>query len=317
MQQMATQALAAVAQDPASGAVEIAERAAEVLIRTIAAAAGADRSELRSLIRAVGWSLIRAHPTMAPLVNLVNNLLWSLDDADAETAPAERAIAVANDFRRRLHVHEAAIAELTLPLIEEQACILTIGRSTTVRAALRHAQRAGRRPRVICCESRPIGEGRQLAAELAADGIHTTLIVDALAAAQVERCRLVLVGADHVDGAALANKAGTYAIALAAQAAQVPSYALCSSEKIFPPGYTPPAQARRPADQVWDAAPAGVMVLNYYFDRTPLHLFHGIVLERAVAVPVGVEALQAARRVHRDLAAAVSADETAQRAIRR
>jgi translation initiation factor 2B subunit (eIF-2B alpha/beta/delta family) len=298
MQQMATPVPAAVAQDPAFGAVEIAERAADALIRTIAAAGQVDLPRLRTLIRDVGLGLIRAHPTMAPLVNLVNNLLWALDEPPAAAAPAERAIGVANDFRRRLHVHEAAIAELTLPLIAEQAQILTIGRSTTVRAALRHAQRAGRRPRVICCESRPIGEGRQLAAELAADGLQTTLIVDALAAAQVACCSLVLVGADHVAGTVLANKAGTYPIALAAQAAAVPCYALCSSEKLFPTGYTPPDQALQPAEQVWDGAPAGVTVLNYSFDRTPLTLFHGIVLERAVAVPVGVEAYQAARRVH-------------------
>lgn len=307
MQQFATQALAAVAQDTVSGAVEITERAADVLIQTIQAVLGADVTELRTLIRAVGWTLIRAHPTTAPLVNLVNNLHWRLDDPSIAPQAAEYLISAANDFRRRLHVHEAAIAELTLNLIEDGSQILTIGRSTTVRTALLHAQRAGRRPRVICGESRPIGEGRTLAAELAADGLHTTLFVDALAAAQVERCQLVLVGADHIAGDVLTNKAGTYALILAAGAAGVPCYALCSSEKLFPTGYMPPMQVRRPADHAQSSAPDGVMELNYSFDRIPLARFNGIVLERAVVMPVGIEAWQAAQHVHSALRCAVIA----------
>ena len=81
MQQPATQALAALTQDSSAGAVELAERAADLLIRTLHAAPAADLPELRSLIADVGWSLIRAHPTMAPLVNLINTLLWCLEAA--------------------------------------------------------------------------------------------------------------------------------------------------------------------------------------------------------------------------------------------
>lgn len=292
------QSVAAIAADTVSGAVEIAKKCAEVLARAARSRPMADRADVQREILTVGRALMRSHPTMAPLVNLVNGLLWRLEEThDSETA--QRLVdETTNDFRRRLHVHEAAIAETTLRLISEEARILTIGRSTTVRAALRHAQRAGRRPRVICTESRPAGEGRMLAGELAASGIHTTLITDASAAAHVAHCHLVLVGADLISGDGLINRVGTYPLALAAHATGVPMYTLCSSEKLLPPGYRLPSQQPQPPNQLWPEAPPGITVQTAYSDRTPLDLLTGIISERGISPPVGIEAWLAATHLH-------------------
>lgn len=298
MDRFTAQSIAAIAEDSISGAVEIAEKSAEVLIRLIRHGQQGTVAELRSALITVGWSLIRAHPTMAPLVNLVNGVLWTVEEAvEAERARAA-IIDAASDFKRRLHVHEAAIAETTLRLIPDDGQIVTNGRSTTVRAALRHAQRAGRRFRVVCAESRPACEGRSLAAELASSGIAVTLVVDALAVAMAPEAQLVLVGADHLSANGLVNKVGTLGIALTAGSRGVPMYALCGSEKFLPPGYVPPAQARWPAEQVWDGAAPGVAISNLYFDSTPLTSLAGIVTEQGVQPNEGIEAWLAATKLH-------------------
>lgn len=298
MDRFTAQAVAAIAEDSVSGAVEIAEKSAEVLQRLARTEPTELVEDLRRRLLSAGWALISAHPTMAPLVNLVNAVLWTTEDAP-DAAAAHSAVAdVTSDFKRRLRVHEAAIAETALRLIPEDSHILTNGRSTTVRAALRHAQRAGRRFKVICAEGRPACEGRTLAAELAAGGLQVTLVIDALAIAMAGESQLVLVGADHLGAQGLVNKVGTYGIALAAGARGVPMYALCGSEKFLPPGYAPPAQTRWPAEQIWAEAPASLAITNLYFDSTPLAALAGIVTEQGVQPTEGIVAWLAATKLH-------------------
>lgn len=298
MDRFTAQAVAAIAEDSISGAVEIAEKGAEVLQRLARTDQSATVEALRAALVEVGWALIKAHPTMAPLVNLVNGVFLRLDDTPSIEEARRAAADATSDFKRRLRVHEAAIAETALRLIPEEGQILTNGRSTTVRAALRHAQRAGRRFRVICAEGRPGCEGRTLAAELAAGGISVTLVVDALAIAMAGDSNLVLVGADHLGAQGLVNKVGTLGIALAAGARGVPMYALCGSEKFLPPDYSPPAQARWPAEQIWADAPISVAITNLYFDTTPLSALVGIVTEQGVQPTEGIEAWLAATKLH-------------------
>ncbi|NTW01006.1 MAG: initiation factor 2B [Oscillochloris sp.] len=298
MDRFITQTITAITEDGVSGAVEIAEKSADVFMAQARADQSGDLGHLRQGLLDIGWSLIRAHPTMAPLVNLVNALLWKVE-AVGTFAQGQRVIEdAASEFKRRLHVHEAAIAETALRLISDEIQIVTNGRSTTVRAVLRHAQRAGRRFRVICAEGRPACEGRLMASELAASGIPTTLVVDALAVVLAGQSQLVLVGADHLSPHGLMNKVGTYGMVLSANAAGVPVYALCSSEKFLPPEYKQPQQARWPAEQVWPDVPANIHVANVYFDSTPLNALAGIVTEQGVQPTAGIEAWLAAIKLN-------------------
>ncbi|NJL34076.1 MAG: hypothetical protein HC893_09695, partial [Chloroflexaceae bacterium] len=114
-----------------------------------------------------GQALIEAQPAMAPLVNLVNTVLWRLGTSNTLAEMRTIVDTVVRDFKRRLHMHETAVAEAALPLILDHVIVMTHSRSTTVRAALFHASRAQRRFQVVCSESRPIYEGRTLATELA------------------------------------------------------------------------------------------------------------------------------------------------------
>jgi translation initiation factor 2B subunit (eIF-2B alpha/beta/delta family) len=292
------QAIAEIANNTYAGAVEIADRGADVLLRCSRTCELETIEGYRQELLRIGWELIEAQPAMAPLVNLVNDALWRTDGCDSAHTMRTTIAKVAHDFKRRLRVHEAAIAESTLPLIPEGARVMTNSRSSTVRSALLHAQRAGRRFSVICAEGRPGCEGRTLAAELAQAGIPVTLVVDALAVAWVDRVDLILIGADHLALSGLVNKAGTSGLALIAQSHDVPMYAVCTSEKFLPPDYVPPSQTSRPSEQVWDDAPTDVRIENYYFDRTPLSHLSGIVTERGVLTSAGIEGWLAATHLY-------------------
>jgi translation initiation factor eIF-2B subunit delta len=296
-------AIADLTADNMSGAAEIAERAADILLHQANSSTTLSSTGLRQELLATGRTIIRAHPTMAPLVNLVNVLLWRTDQAETREAAGRMMVDLISDFKRRLRVHEAAIAESALALLPERAQVLTNGRSSTVRAALLMSHRAGRSFRVFCAEGRPGCEGRVMARELAEAGIAVTLVTDALALAKVSEAQLILVGADYVTSEWLVNKVGTRGIALTAQAEGVPLYALCSSEKFLPHGYDPPHQAQHPATEVWDEAPPAVQIENWYFDHTPLHLVTGMVSEQGIHPTAGIEAWIAAIQVHRALIA--------------
>jgi translation initiation factor eIF-2B subunit delta len=296
-------AIDAIAKNAIAGAAELADQGADVLLRCARVDETATLADFNEQVLQISIALIRAQPAMAPLVNLANTALWELDACRTHADARTRLATLARDFKRRLRMHETAIAEAVLPLIPDQAVVLTHSRSATVRAALLLAQRAGRQLTVVCAEGRPNYEGRVMATELAAQNIPVRLVIDALAASRATQADLVLVGTDHLNHDGLANKAGTFGIAMAAKAVGVPVYALCSSSKFLPPGYARPKQHHRPPEQVWDQAPASVQVENFYFDYTPLNSIAGIVTERGALPPAVIEGWLAALQLHPALAA--------------
>jgi translation initiation factor eIF-2B subunit delta len=297
-----SQAIAEIAADNRSGAVQIAERAADILLRRAGTGEAASPDAFRQELLMTGWALIRAQPIMAPLVNLVNAVLWKLEERES---PGELRLAVAQateEFKRQLRQNALRVAEGALGLINDGSTIITISHSSTVEQALLHARRAGRRFSVICVESRPACEGREAAAALASSGMPVTLVVDAAAVALVRKAHLVLVGADLLSNQGVVNKVGTRMLALAAQAAGVPFYPLCGGEKFLPPGYSPPEQQEWPAGEVWADAPPGVTVQNRYFEWTPLEELSGIVTEQGTLPVAAVEGWLASMRLHPTLA---------------
>jgi translation initiation factor 2B subunit (eIF-2B alpha/beta/delta family) len=297
-----SQAVAEIAGDNRSGAAQIAERAADILLRGADTSAAASPAGFRQELLAIGWALIRAQPLMAPMVNLVNAVLWKLEQRETSDELRLAVAQITAEFKRQLRQNVQRVAEAALALIADSSTIVTISRSGTVEQALLHARRAGRHFAVICLESRPACEGRAAAAALAAADIPTTLAVDAAAAALVQEAQLVLVGADLLSSRGLVNKLGTRALALAAEAARVPFYTLCGGEKFLPSGYDPPDQREWPASEVWADAPPGVTVRNHYFEWTPLSELSGIVTEQGTLSVAEAEGWLAALKLHPALA---------------
>lgn len=159
---------------------------------------------------------------------------------------------------------------------------MTHSRSSTVLRALFLAKDKGRNFAILCTESRPIYEGRQLAKQLTHQGIDVTLVTDAAVAHFMNQVDLAMVGADSISSKGLVNKMGTHALALAANARGVPFYALCGTQKLLPSDYPHMENELKDPREVWEDPPGGVTVLNYYFDLTPLEFVSAVVTEKGL-----------------------------------
>ena len=157
---------------------------------------------------------------------------------------------------------------------------------------------------VIACETRPYLQGARLTAwECMQEGIPCTLITDSMAGYLMSRGEVdvAIVGADRIAANGdVANKIGTYSIAVLARRHGIPFYVaapLSTFDLAIPDGSHIEIE-ERPADEVtgyrglrW--APAGVKVRNPAFDVTPAELVSGIVCEKAVVMAPDRRKLQA------------------------
>jgi len=147
---------------------------------------------------------------------------------------------------------------------------------------------------VIACETRPFLQGARLTAwELKKDRIPVTLITDNMAGHLMQRGRVscVIVGTDRTAANGdVANKIGTYPLAVLAHRHAIPFYVaapLSSIDFACPNGDKIPIE-ERPGREVTHVlgrqiAPSGIRVLNPAFDVTPNELVTAIVTERGVA----------------------------------
>lgn len=298
MESQFAQSIRSLAAEQRFGAARIAEIAADILLRRAGTGQAASPDAFRHEMLQTGLEIIRAQPTMAPLVNLVSSVLWKVEQAEVPRELYEAVAEATEAFKRQLRQHAVHVAEGALGLIEDDSQVITTSFSSTVQVALLHALRAGRHFSVACGESRPICEGRQTAQALAAAGVPVTLMTDAALVAAVPHARLILVGADMLSTGGLTNKSGTYALALAARASGVPFYTLCGSEKFLPATFQPLEQRDWPADEIWERPPPNVQIANRYFDETPLDLITGIVTERGTLPAAAIEAWLAAIKLH-------------------
>jgi methylthioribose-1-phosphate isomerase len=194
-----------------------------------------------------------------------------------------------------------AIGEHGSQLIADGAGVLTHcnagGLATaeygTALGCIRSAHAQGKRPHVYADETRPLLQGARLTAyELMQDGIQTTLMCDSMAAHAMKLglIDLCIVGADRIAANGdTANKIGTYSVALAAAAHDIPFYvaAPCSTFDLqIASGAEIPIE-QRSAEEVTEGfgartAPEGVDVFNPAFDVTPARLIRAIVTERGI-----------------------------------
>ncbi len=151
------------------------------------------------------------------------------------------------------------------------------------------AAERGRKLHVWVDETRPLLQGSRLTAwELLRAGIPHTVIPDGAAAGLMAQARvdLVLVGADRVArNGDVANKLGTYPLAIAARRHDVPFYTVAptsSFDPACPAGDAIPIERRRGAELT---VPAGSDVYNPAFDVTPAELITGWVTEQGIGHP--------------------------------
>jgi len=155
------------------------------------------------------------------------------------------------------------------------------------------AKERGMKLRVFADETRPVLQGARLTAfELHQAGIDVTLICDNMAGMVMSKgwVDAVIVGTDRVAANGdVANKIGTYSVAVLAKAHGIPFYVACPLSTIdlnTPTGAEIPIE-ERPDEEITEGfgkrtAPQGVKVFNPAFDITPNEYVAGIITEKGI-----------------------------------
>ncbi len=250
--------------------------------------------------------LARTRPTAV-------NLSWSLDRIAghlrrllADGVAPEQLRAEARAMAQAMHDEDVAtcraIGECGLELFAPGARALTHcnagGLATagygTALGVIRSAAREGLIERVLASETRPYLQGARLTTwELRRDDIPVTLITDSMGGALMARGEidLVIVGADRIArNGDVANKIGTYSLAVLAHAHAIPFYVAAPLSTVDPKtatGVDIPIEERTSDEVVVIAGqritPEGVTALHPAFDVTPAAYISAIVTERGIA----------------------------------
>lgn len=270
-------------------------------------------SAFQQKIREVGAFLQACRPTAVNLAWAVQRV-QDVGAAHAEQPPAacwDAMLAEAHAIAREDAETCRLIGEAGADLIPDGGRVLThcnagalaTAGCGTALALLYAAHRRGRRFEVFADETRPLLQGARLTAfELHAAGINVTVICDSVAASLMRagHVDLVVVGADRIAANGdVANKVGTYSLAVAAAHHRIPFY-VAAPRSTFDPrlaaGAEIPIEGRDEAEVAsfhgHAVIAAGVRCLNPAFDVTPADLITGIVTEAGLLKPVTTEAVR-------------------------
>jgi methylthioribose-1-phosphate isomerase len=236
------------------------------------------------------------------------NLFWALERMRAVLArngePAAAADSLTEAALALFHADvetNRAIGRAGAALLPDGARILThcntgalatAGHGTAL-GVVRSARDSGKRISVIATETRPYLQGARLTAwELTQEAIPVTLITDGSAGHLMSQGRidLVIVGADRIAANGdVANKIGTYTLAVLAERHRVPFYVaapLSTIDTSIADGSAIPIEERGAAEVTGYAgirwAPEGVAVSNPAFDVTPASLVAALFTEKGV-----------------------------------
>lgn len=303
-------------------AIGVAAAYGLVLAAASAIARGLRAEALLAAIRADAQALAATRPTAV-------NLRWAVDrglDVLATLPAANPAglLAGLTAWAGRIESDDiaanAAMAAHGAPLLAAAAragrrgarvlthcnagALATAGWGTAV-GVIVHAWQQGAVEMVWVDETRPLLQGARLTAwELARLGIPNRLITDSMAASVMASGQVdaVIVGADRIArNGDVANKIGTYGVAVSAHHHAIPFYVAAPTSTIdpaTPDGAAIPIEERH-RDEVaafagYPTAPAATPVYNPAFDVTPAALVHAIVCERGVLRPPYSDAIAAA-----------------------
>jgi len=251
----------------------------------------------RDAIAALG----RTRPTAVNLFAALDRMRRVLDSARS----AERLVESLAQTAVSIHQEEidasASISRLGASLIPEKATVLTHCNAGTIATAAHgtalgvivEAHRQGKLERAITTETRPLLQGARLTAwELVRAGVPTTLITDSMVGHLMRTTRIdcVLVGADRIAANGdVANKIGTYTIAVLARTHHVPFYVAAPGSSVdlsLRSGSEIEIEQRDSTEVATFAgrpvAADGVDFWNPAFDVTPRRLITAIVTERGI-----------------------------------
>jgi len=288
------------------GAPAIGIAGAYGLYLGVASSQAATRDEFLTQLNQVADYLIEARPTAVNLawaIERIRNLVQNNSNgsvSELKEKILQEAHKILEEDRAMCH----QIGEHAVTLLKEGDGVLTHcnagGLATsgygTALAGIFKAAENGISLRVFADETRPLLQGARLTTwELMQAGIDVTLICDNMAPHVMKEGKIncVIVGADRIaaNGDA-ANKIGTYGVALAAKAHNIPFYVAAPTSTLdlsLKSGKEIPIEQRSDVEVTEGlgkrTAPHGVKVYNPAFDVTPHELITAIIMEKGIVYP--------------------------------
>jgi methylthioribose-1-phosphate isomerase len=250
------------------------------------------------------------------------NLFWAIDRMKKAFAAGVQAGQSVDELKDRLErearaIHDEdvescrAMGRFGAAVVPDGARILTHCNAGALATAgygtalgvIRAAAEQGKVRQVFADETRPFLQGARLTAwELVRDQVPTTVIAESMAGPLMRRGEIdvVVVGADRIAANGdVANKIGTYTVAMMAGAHQVPFYVaapLSTIDLATATGDDIPIEQRSARELTHFGstrlAPDSASVWNPAFDVTPARLIAGIITERGIARPDYSESLK-------------------------
>ncbi|MBI1352910.1 MAG: S-methyl-5-thioribose-1-phosphate isomerase [Acidobacteria bacterium] len=224
---------------------------------------------------------------------------------EALTAEAEQVLAEDIEINKAMGRHGATLLPQGATVMTHcNAGALATGGYGTALGVIRAAVESGNPVAVLANETRPFLQGARLTVwELQQDEIPVTLLTDNMAGHVMKAGKVgaVVVGADRIAANGdVANKIGTYSVAVLAKENGVPFYVaapISTLDLTLESGDLIPIEERA-ADEVTHlagkaVAPVGTTVMNPAFDVTPNRYVTAIITEKGVARPPFVESLKA------------------------
>lgn len=261
-------------------------------------------SDLDSEMPIICETLAQTRPTAVNLfwaIDRMKQLYASVRDSEP-SAIRERLVLEAQRIRDEDLAINEKIGSFGAPLVPDGKTVLTHCNAGALATAgfgtalgvVRAAVRDGKKIDVFADETRPFLQGARLTAwELQRDGIETTLITDNMAGHFLKSGRIgcVVVGADRIAANGdVANKVGTYGLAVLAKENNVPFYVaapISTLDLTLETGDKIPIEERAGKEvthiQGLAIAPEGINVANPAFDITPNRYVSAIITERGVA----------------------------------
>ncbi|MEB3180846.1 MAG: S-methyl-5-thioribose-1-phosphate isomerase [Nostocaceae cyanobacterium] len=260
-------------------------------LETVADMLRATRPTAVNLFWAIARMMRTAYETTANVEEIKVLLLKTAQQINAEDLQTCQAIG-----DHGLQALPSTPEQLTILTHCNAGALATAGYGTAL-GVVRSAWRDGRLARVYADETRPRLQGAKLTAwECVQEGIPVTVITDNMAAHCMNRglIHAVVVGADRIAANGdTANKIGTYSLAIAAKAHNIPFFVAAPMSTIdfeLPDGSKIPIEERDPAEiyQVGNTilTPGGVDFYNPAFDVTPAELITAIITEHGAFAPI-------------------------------
>lgn len=265
------QELADFANDRVRGAMALGRRAAQLLKDE----AESEDEAFRTLLGRLAARLVRAQPSMAPLLHVVNHALLAADGPDGAAGVVAR---MENDLVLLAEAGQQYAREVALE-IGMDATVVTLSHSVTVAHIITQAAAQGCRWRVIIAASEPGGEGL-------AQTAHSVHLVPDSAAPNYLRDATLLLGADAISQRGLVNKVGTMGLTGLAHFLHRPVLVLANDYKLVPDALEPLiALNPQAAEGLLPPPPEGVTQDLHLFDLTPLTWLTHIYTEFGVLTP--------------------------------